>query len=221
MQKNTVVLYSSVSFLNDNELFLRAYNTVSEQRRIKTDKLKLKGDKMLSLCAELLLIAALNDKGINYIDVKINRNNAKPYIEDKDIYFNISHSGEYAICAVSYENIGCDIEKISDFNIKTAEKFFSKKETDIIKSELDYDKRKELFYRFWTAKESYVKYLGTGLKTPFDSFCADLEKQIIKNTDVKIKEFSGIDGYKCTVCGKDLQNITLKKCDLEELLLKK
>lgn len=56
-------------------------------------------------------------------DVKVDKF-GKPYFEDTDIHFNISHSGCYVIAAVSDEDIGIDIQKIKATSIELLKRIF-------------------------------------------------------------------------------------------------
>ena len=80
----------------------------------------------------------------------------RPYIEGReDIRFSLSHSGEYAVCAVSTEgNVGVDIEKIPTDKryVRIKERFFSKKEKERA------GESGTGFAGVWTRKESYYKY---------------------------------------------------------------
>lgn len=90
------------------------------------------------------------------IDKKIIYNEyGKPYIKDNPIYFNISHSGDYTVLAISDQEIGIDIEKIT-MREKVIKKVCNEEEKKLIKTQED-------FTLMWVKKESYVKYLGIGL----------------------------------------------------------
>ena len=89
-----------------------------------------------------------------------------------DIYFNISHSGEWVICAISDCELGVDVEKIQK-NIPNWIYIFSEAEQQMIRKWNGLE-RAELFYKFWTLKESYIKAVGLGLNMPMNSFSIQL-----------------------------------------------
>ncbi len=94
--------------------------------------------------------------------------NGKPYLENSDVFFSISHSGSYVLCCVSDNEIGCDIERIKDYNPKIAKRFFTEKEAEL----LERSENKEItFVSLWTLKESILKKEGTGISGGLDTYC--------------------------------------------------
>src|SRR5262249_39587526 len=89
-----------------------------------------------------------------------------------DIRFNVSHSGDQAIVAVTLgREIGVDIEQIRS-NIECeqlAERFFSTREREFLR-EIPEEERLRAFFRLWTCKEAFLKAHGTGLSRPLNSF---------------------------------------------------
>ena len=78
-----------------------------------------------------------------------------------EIRFNISHSGDLVICAVSDFEIGIDIQEKSRMNTdRIAKKVMSSAEH---KKYLESSERQDFFYRVWVMKESYVKWTGDGI----------------------------------------------------------
>ncbi len=53
----------------------------------------------------------------------------KPYFRDLPFYFNLSHSGDYVLCAVSSAEIGTDIQQHCGKNVeRLARRFFTERE---------------------------------------------------------------------------------------------
>lgn len=188
------------------------------------NKFKVQEAKKLSLLASILFSKAIKDidNNININDIKINfTKNEKPYIENeeyKNIFFNISHSKDKAIIVISNEEVGCDIEKIKDFDINIAKRFFTKKEYELIDGIFDKEKQKKIFYKIWTMKESYLKQKGTGIvegldiidfsNVDYDSILCE-EYNIIENkSDKEIVFFHNIydKEYMITICDKQKNN---------------
>lgn len=92
----------------------------------------------------------------------------KPYlVSHPDIYISISHSHGLAACAVGDRPLGVDIERIRSFKENIWHKVLSTKEQETFASaKVSAKERQELFYRFWTLKESYVKAEGCGFRIP-------------------------------------------------------
>lgn len=84
---------------------------------------------------------------------------------NSSLQFNVSHSHEYALYGFTYERaIGVDLEyarKMPDA-VKIAERFFSPSEFKLITS-VTTEQQSETFFKLWTAKEAYLKAVGTGL----------------------------------------------------------
>lgn len=208
---STKIYAANVTELENEALYNAAYTKVTEERRKKTDSFRLKGDRQLSLGAELLLMQGLKEWGINPKEIKYYYGeNGKPYLAGgQNIYFNLSHSEETVICAVSLWEVGCDIEKISDYKLQVAKKFFCEAEYGLIASQTTNEARQNMFFRLWTLKESFIKLKGMGMSMPMNSFSIkfDTDEIIInqKFFDEKcyFQELDLWKDYKCAVCGFD------------------
>ena len=86
----------------------------------------------------------------------------KPQIVNIPKKFNLSHSGDYVVCAVGDGEVGADIQKWVPYKERTAERFFAPTEWKLLQ-ELPASQRTELFYRLWSRKEAYGKYTGQGI----------------------------------------------------------
>ncbi|MGR3779421.1 4'-phosphopantetheinyl transferase family protein [Bacillus paramycoides] len=105
----------------------------------------------------------------------------KPLIPNLDqFHFNISHSGNWVVCAIDSLPIGIDIEKIDVLDLNLAKNFFSTVEyKDLLKKEDEYE-RLQYFYDLWTLKESYIKTIGKGLSISLNSFTVRKNEKTIR-----------------------------------------
>lgn len=77
---------------------------------------------------------------------------------DPGLFCSISHSGDIACACVDTCPVGIDIELVRPYDHDVAEAVCSSEELSYIAENGDVG-----FFRIWTAKESYLKCLGTGL----------------------------------------------------------
>jgi len=143
----------------------------------------------------------------------------KPYFKDgqKDenagnIHFSISHSGDYWICAVGRLRIGADIQEVKPAgNMAVAKRFFHPAEYEYLV------KNKEKgFFDIWTAKESYVKYTGTGISNDFSKFSVidENEKFVreINGTEIRFIDFEAAkEEYKLCVCSENISSVEMRQ----------
>jgi 4'-phosphopantetheinyl transferase len=135
----------------------------------------------------------------------------KPFLLHRpNLHYNISHSGEWVVAAFSELPVGVDIEKVKKANLIVAERFFSTEEKAFIQN-LEASQRDEWFFNFWTAKESYLKAIGTGLTKPLSSFSIFFADKTIQLNDsgkiveVTIRQVNIDQGYKLSVCAFEQQ----------------
>lgn len=159
-----------LSSINISQICDEDYNNLSSYRKQKTDSLKQKNDKLCSVAAGVLINRALRDYDLEEKNIEYAfGEHGKPYFKDyPEIHFNISHSGDMCICVFSNHEIGCDIQKVQDFNEDLLKRFFAKAEQDYINSKKD---KSRAFCKLWTMKESYIKATGRGLSAGLNSFC--------------------------------------------------
>ena len=167
-EDNLITVYiADVSPLDDDGLFERVYSQASSERRQKVDKLRARRDKNLSLGVEYLKLLAFIGRGSDCYGA----------------YFNLSHSGDIAICAVADCPVGCDVQLMKDSGRcadgsasgsasfeSIAERFFSGDEYKLISEQKDVSGKEELFYRIWALKESFMKCTGLGFELPMNEF---------------------------------------------------
>ncbi|MCM1438288.1 MAG: 4'-phosphopantetheinyl transferase superfamily protein [Roseburia sp.] len=198
--KNTV--------LSDDGLFERQLALVDGERRERVNSLALREKKNASLAAGVILPLALKACGLGG-EVCIERDLwEKPrLISPKGVHFNLSHSGEWTVVALSDSEVGVDIQQVKPVDMRLATRFFTESEREILKGAGD---AAELtFYRLWTVKEAYLKALGTGLNRPLSSFEVRFTAGGAKIDDGGtdggwlISEFDCFTGYRLACAGKE------------------
>ena len=104
------------------------------------------------------------------LDLKVYCNgNGKPYLQDYPLYFNLSHSGNYVVCAVSAREVGVDIQEYKKTDVeRLARRFFSEEEQGILMACTNEKEQCKLFFRLWTRKEAYGKLTGEGIAAVID-----------------------------------------------------
>lgn len=103
----------------------------------------------------------------------------KPYLaEQKDLFFNLSHSSQMALIAVAPVEVGVDLEKMRHLESlrDIAQKNFSTSEFEVL-ARLEGDALLRGFYRVWTSKEAFIKALGAGLSLRLDVFDVAVEDE--------------------------------------------
>ena len=96
--------------------------------------------------------------------------NGKPTFTTKDnLHFNISHSGQWVVCALASGPVGVDVERLRKVNSGLAERFFSPDEVATIRA-LPPENQTKKFIQLWALKESFLKAIGRGLTRNLNSF---------------------------------------------------
>ena len=112
----------------------------------------------------------------------------KPYLinSPQPIYFNLSHSGNFAALAVTaLGEIGIDIETIRPRNfLAIAERYYHADELIELMATNEAE-REQLFFKLWTLKEAFFKATGGGISSGLDKACFDITD---KNISVKFSE---------------------------------
>ena len=177
-----------IRILDDKEAFDSWYQKMPEYRKKKIDGIKPINDKKLSLGAGIALHRALLANGI---------------------FFNLSHSGNIAVCAISDSEVGVDIEKKRNFSEGLIKKVFDDREIqDVERSTETIDDRNERYTALWTIKESIMKYYGIGIAMDPACIHVNLGKKISVDCQAFPEEnlnifFNNYDEIMLTICSKN------------------
>ena len=139
-----------------------ALKEISKQRREQALKFKYEQGQRLCVLAYLLLKQALREGyGITENPVFEYNEHGKPSIVGhSEIYFNLSHCKEAAICVVSDQPVGVDVEGIREYKESLVNYTMNDEEIAQIKTA---ENPAAAFIRLWTMKEATTKLIGTGI----------------------------------------------------------
>jgi 4'-phosphopantetheinyl transferase len=125
-------------------------------------------------------------------------------LADSGLLFNLSHSQGLALCAVNYtRKIGIDLEyirSVSDLEA-LAQRFFLPREYEVVRS-LPPHQQQEVFFRYWTCKEAYLKATGDGisqLEQVEISLTSTQPAKLLASEDWSLVEFTPADNYRAAV----------------------
>lgn len=142
---------------------LDKYDKILKQYQIKEEKLqrikkKIPQERKLSLLGELIFIKALKDYfNIDYQEINIVYNeNGKPYIENSNLYFNISHTNNKVVVVLDKGEIGIDIMG-NNRKTKNIINYLSCDEKELI------EKKKIKIVEIFALKEAQIKCNGLSI----------------------------------------------------------
>lgn len=118
----------------------------------------------------------------------------KPFFPNCDhLYFNLSHSGEYAACVLADHEVGVDIQKVQGAAAvrRIAPRILHTEEAT-------YREEERMLYRIWTIKEAYVKATGEGIRRDFREIRVDFVKGTVE--DMPFTLWESVPGYMLAVC---------------------
>ncbi|MBQ6380384.1 MAG: 4'-phosphopantetheinyl transferase superfamily protein [Clostridia bacterium] len=163
--------------------YARTYALLSHEKKERVDAFRFEADRKRTLAGEWLvreLIARNCGVAPDSIEFAVHQN-GKPYCKNVQVHFNISHSADLVICALSSKPVGADIEQMRPMEQKIMRYACTAQEAEyVFQADTGSLEQQKRFFKVWTAKEAYLKFLGTGL-TDFKSVCV-LEKEIAENT---------------------------------------
>ncbi len=218
-----VINYINITNVNNNNYQLFR-NAVSEERRMKADRFRFIDDAKRSIFSELLLQYILYQVAGQLVEMDIVYNEfGKPFLNHMNGFsYNLSHSGKWVVIAFGTSEVGVDIEKILIGKEDIADVYFTEQEKRIINAVAGKERTKR-FTQIWTLKESYIKYLGTGLSISLNSFSVDLLHGAVTNRkgevnkDLRLKCYSFDTEYYLSVCSVE-EEVALNEIRLENLV---
>lgn len=176
------------------------FEQMSAERKQAVSQMKVRHKKNLRIAADALCRKAISDFcNISPDKIEFEYNgNGKPFAKNLPIYFSISHSGDFAVCAVSDCEIGIDVEKIRDINPRVSDRFATDEEKEYIRN------HENGFFEIWTLKEAYFKCIGTGLGSDIKDVSFEINGKDISCSEYGYEfSFFEIDkNYICSICKK-------------------
>ncbi len=88
----------------------------------------------------------------------------KPFFKEIPLFFSLSHSGDYVLCAVSCRELGADIQRLQPVDVlKLSRRFYSEPECLALERCADEKEMQRLFFELWSRKEAWGKLTGKGV----------------------------------------------------------
>lgn len=148
-------------------------------------------DQQNSMMGKLLLLQGLKDLGVSpEHDIELKNIYGRPVCKKLFFDFNISHSDGFVICVINDKSmIGVDVERIRNIDIASFKDTMTAQQwKDILFS----PNQSEMFFKYWTVKESVLKADGRGIVYPLNEIeifhnevCLETEMWHIKNLNLR------------------------------------
>ena len=234
-----------IRVLQEKELSAYWMHRMPPERLEKIARIKGAQDRARSLGAGILLSYGMQAEGLTVKAANIQyAGHGKPYtVNYPNIQFNLSHADNYVVAAfaikersqtveeleygeleheelepegledICMNQIGIDIERIRVYKDSLIHKCCTSAEEEWLHAQPD---RMEAMTRIWTAKESYIKYCGEGLRIPLKDLETDFGAGLIHDRHEEGVAYlleSQIENCIIHVCG----NVALPQTELQLL----
>lgn len=129
----------------------------------------------------------------------------KPFLtEHSSLLFNLSHSGDYALCGVARKMVGVDIEqlRVMDRLDGLIRRCLAPSEQQAL-ANISPGNQSTAFLEYWTCKEAYLKATGQGISEALTAIEVDLTTVSptlkVPGQSWQLRQFVPCDGYTAAV----------------------
>ncbi|TCL60107.1 4'-phosphopantetheinyl transferase [Kineothrix alysoides] len=237
---------ADIAALSDEAVYFTYFQKIDAVRQEKVRQCRNETDRKRSLLAGYLLQAGVADIQVQESGLQADAiplsfaysfgENGKPYFNNyPDIYFSLSHSGDYVICAISEEEVGADIQEHRKVKSGIAARFFSGEDKKTLEQAgaAGGMNSVEVFFRMWSIKEAHMKLTGKGMQQGMDTSVIHFAEErnaereyasgrvVCKGQEKDIAYFhicDKMEKYSIAVCSySEIADITIKEIMLAEL----
>ncbi len=141
----------------------------------------------------------------------------RPYLPQSTVDFNISHAGNYVVCALSADvRIGIDIEKKRSVDFNDFTRTMNQHQWNEINRS---DDPEATFFHYWCIKESVIKLDGRGLSLPLTEILLSKEEVTYSDQIWYVKPFSlDKDHFGCLASNHPISEFTLTEVNWRDFL---
>jgi 4'-phosphopantetheinyl transferase len=202
---------------NHYQYFEKLLNGLPFYIKEKLLKYPQKEERLRGAMGRLILKKLLIEEGYkNNILEKIKSDKfGRPHLDNK-IDFNIAHSGDYVVCAISKNTkVGVDIEKIRPIEIDEFNILLTKKELKEIQNS---NSPFSIYFDLFTQKEAVSKAIGIGLEISLPDI--DIKKKVASCGTEKwnLTKLEINKKYPAHLAYKGKWEIEVKEIKIEDLL---
>lgn len=199
----------------------RGWLTPSERKRADRYKIARPREQFVAARGNLRQLLA------RYLGVRpdavelVQEPDGKPALCGAELHFNVSHSGELGLIAVSPRRVGVDVEELREVPNAPGlvERFFGPEESQQFAG-LPEALKLAGFFRGWTCKEALLKAVGTGIQN-VDKCVVDLDPRrepgVLRFDHAagigqwRLAVWSPVTGYNAAVALESREPITVRE----------
>lgn len=193
------IILKPIILLNENYLE-KEYKFLSFKKKEQIKKIYNNNDKKLLISSEIIKKELLQNNPSPKIYYNFFN---KPYLKEKNVFFNISHSNKYVIGVINNTPIGIDIQKKKDISYNIAKKVCTANELKYIFQNPKTAKNK--FFEIFTIKEALIKMLGINYTYFKNIEIKKTKKQYFIHKNIKIVTLN-YENYVISICTYEKTN---------------
>lgn len=192
----------------DEAVYRSLYGKATPERQRRAEGFRRREDALRCLAADALLRHALGTDRYTVVQEK----GGKPKISGHpNFHYNLSHAGRWVVLAWGDGEVGVDVEAIRQ-DARTdalASRYFTPDEQAYLRA----GDPISCFFQLWTRKESYLKFLGTGLSKSLSGFSV-----LSGETGVGFRQWELPGGYWLCLCSRE-KEIFMEMAEISRLTL--
>lgn len=182
----------------------------------------MQGQEGKALSRPLLAAACQREWGLSPLPPIAKNRWGKPSFSPSEYanrQFNLSHSGDIAVCCLGERPVGVDFQLPRYSHPAFLDKLCSPQERDWLEN---FGDSQQAFALLWAMKESFVKYTGRGITRPISGILTPLPDELPSETEWHcipmgdvIFSVRAFQGGMLSVCGSEavLGEIVLVLCE--------
>jgi 4'-phosphopantetheinyl transferase len=213
-----IIRYVSVFQELDQADFQALQKKLPDQLRAKNDRYLHYLDRQRNLFGLLLLKMLWKKQFGQELELELLQTTAfkRPYLPNSSVDFNISHAGNYVICALgSNLKLGVDVENRKEVDFDDFTRTMNPTQWNQILAAADPVAE---FFKYWSIKESVIKADGRGLSIPLTEIIIHPDTVSYSDQSWHIKPFQlDPEHFGCLASDREITELNIEQIHWSDL----